>query len=233
MSSMVLASASERKTIIPMLLRRGLYLEALELSLETTMLRECPEGLEQVVRGLAAQCATCQASLVDGGDTAAAKLQAASMWKLLEHAVVCASSTSQAFACQEAVSRVLTTGVRVAVHAAMYSTPCLFPSPVHCCLSYTLTPCRVVFGRSTVLTCVCVCMRTTQAVDSMLTVHAELAIPQWLLDSIVKGSRRNVGSRGSAGNEQGLLRVLINHYRLAEACHIASTSRAQLLPCLQ
>ena len=60
-----------------------------------------------------------------------------------------------------------------------------------------------------------------QAVDSMLRVHPDLAIPQWLLNSIVHGSRRSVGSRGSAGNEQGLLRVLISHGRLAEACHIA------------
>ena len=55
----------------------------------------------------------------------------------------------------------------------------------------------------------------------MLRVHPDLAIPQWLLNSIVHGSRRSVGSRGSAGNEQGLLRVLISHGRLAEACHIA------------
>ena len=103
--SMVLGSVRERTTIIPMLLRRGLFLEALELSLETKMMSECPQGLQQVMRALAAQCATCQASLggEEGGPSAALKLQAASMWKLLEHAVKCSSSTPHAFASQETV----------------------------------------------------------------------------------------------------------------------------------
>ena len=105
MGSMVLGSVRERTAIIPMLLRRGLYLEALELSLETKMMSECPQGLQQVIRALAAQCATCQASLggEEGGPSAASKLQAASMWKLLEHAVKCSSSTPHAFASQETV----------------------------------------------------------------------------------------------------------------------------------
>ena len=239
--SMVLGSVRERTTIIPMLLRRGLFLEALELSLETKMMSECPQGLQQVMRALAAQCATCQASLggEEGGPSAALKLQAASMWKLLEHAVKCSSSTPHAFASQETVrplslamsmNRLCWIGAwaRGCVDGCLCFLLWLFIPVVasedqwlkdrwissHDYVSYYF-PC---------LHCVphpSFPPSLYQAVDSMLRVHPDLAIPQWLLNSIVHGSRRSVGSRGSAGNEQGLLRVLISHGRLAEACHIA------------